>query len=401
MTTDLYTLISGYVQLRKTANTNGGEYHGPCPLCRAGDDRLMVWPNATRPGWRCRQCEKGGDAIQFLREMGYSYADACRLLEIEPSERSAPHLAIVPPAECNPPAAAWRRAAAAFVLFAQGELPKHPGALDYLRNRGLTDATIARFGLGYNPEGRASERAKWGLERDVDPKAKHPDQIWLPAGIVIPAYADDTLWKVQIRRDDVQPGSDRYKTVTGSANVLYGADSIRPGKPAMLVEGPFDAMAVAQVASDLIGVAASGTSGARRPRWYARLALASDVLISLDADDAGDAAARVWIDKLPNARRYRPAYADPAQVLQDGGDLRAWVQAGLRNEPRATVKPIHPEFVGFWQLCLARQNDHLARLRQLCAAGGYDYDATVAWIDAQPMDADAAAILDKDIARAA
>jgi len=374
--TDLYALVSSYTPLRRTAGTDGGEFHGSCPFCGRGVDRLAVWPAATRPNWWCRQCGKRGDAIQFLREMGHSYADACRMLGEPTKERAAAPM-IAPPADCEPPCAAWRTAGAAFVFYAVFQLSQAPHAVDYLHSRGLTDVTIAKFSIGYNPTSREASRAKWGLEpQDGD------DRMWIPAGIVIPSYADNALWKIQIRRDEVPEGKDRYKTVTGSANALYGADSIRPARPAVLVEGPFDAMAVSQVAGDLCGVAASGTSGARRPRWYARLALASEVLVSLDADDAGDAAAHRWLDILSNGRRWRPSYADPAQMLQDGADVRGWLKVGL-GLAELPIKPIHPELLDFWRFVVARQSTgHLDRLRALCAAQGASYDRTVEYLAA-------------------
>lgn len=227
------------------------------------------------------------------------------------------------PEACEPPAQAWRIAGAAFVLWAISQMTD--AARDYLHSRGLTDKTIAAAQFGYNPATREASRSKWGLA----PDAEYGDKFWLPPGIVIPSHIDGALWKIQIRRDEVRADQDRYKTVTGSANALYGAGSIQPGKPVVLVEGPFDAMAVSQVAGDLCGVVASGTSGARRVRWLGKLAQASEVLVSLDADNPGDHAAKYWTNALPNARRWRPYYADPAQMLQDGQDVRGWVAAGI------------------------------------------------------------------------
>ncbi len=245
------------------------------------------------------------------------------------TERPAPA-----PEACEPPCAAWRAAGGAFALFAQQQLHAAPHALDYLRGRGLTDKTIHAYGLGYNPAGRWSERAKWGIARDESKDARYPDHIWLPQGIVIPQRVDGVLWKIEIRQDNPATPEKRYKTVTNSANVLAGADSLQPGKPFMLVEGPLDWLCVAQAASDLCGVGRVGTSGARRVRWLTRLALASVVLVALDADAPGDTASKYWLDALPNARRWRPYYADPAQMAQDGADVRGWVAAGLNLQTR-------------------------------------------------------------------
>ena len=56
-----------------------GEYHGPCPFCAEGTDRLIVWADQGR--YWCRQCGQKGDAIQFLRDYyGLSYRQARRRL---------------------------------------------------------------------------------------------------------------------------------------------------------------------------------------------------------------------------------------------------------------------------------------------------------------------------------
>lgn len=370
--TDLYDLISADVDLRRTAGTHGGEFHGPCPLC-GGKDRLAVWPNAERPGWWCRQCEKGGDAIQYLRERGYTYQDACRQLGVPLEDRRARPAVIAPPVACEPPDQAWRKAASAFVFWAQSQMTD--AARTYLAGRGLTPQTVAKAQLGYNPTPCERSRSTWGL---ADENGR--STFWLPAGIVIPTYVAGVLWKIQIRRETVRDGQDRYKTVTGSSNAPLGIDNCTPGRPAMLVEGPFDCLAVQQTAGDLIGVAACGTSGARRVRWLSQLALCERVLISLDADEAGDSASRYWLNALPDSKRWRPAYADPAQMLEDGQDVRGWVLSGLDKTPRPL--PLAGVAREYWRDEARMGSPALDRLRVICRERGYDYEATIGAISA-------------------
>lgn len=376
-TTDLHSLISTTVALRKIAGTNGGEYAGPCPLCGsssapAGVDRLRVWPHATKARWWCRHCEKGGDAIQWVRELeGVGYFDACAQLKLDTTYEAAP-ATVRPPEDAEPPCEAWQAAGGAFAQYAIGEM--NVDAATYLFSRGLDERTIAQAEIGYNPVNREASRAKWGLPEDKE----YGDRFWIPAGIAIPWYVAGKLWKIQIRRDEVRGDQDRYKTLPGSANALYGVDSCRPGQPAMLVEGPFDQLAVLQVAGDVLGVAACGTSGARRPRWYGALGMCSEVLIGFDADAAGDAAAPWWLDALaPRARRWRPWLSDPSQMLQDGMDVRQWALAGLG---RAEAGPLTftGEPLAYWRDEAARGcAASLGRLRGICAAQGASYAATM------------------------
>lgn len=275
-----------------------------------------------------------------------------------------------PPVACEAPGEAWQAAASCFVDWSEQQMIHPP--LDYLCGRGLDYRTIAAARLGYNPSGWWAERDRWGLEPDGDGNTR----IWLPQGIVIPWYVGGQIWKLQIRRDTVKPDQERYKTIPGSTNALYGADSLRDGQPAMLVEGPFDALAVQQTAGDLLGVVACGTSGARRARWYALLALCSPVLVSLDADPAGDTASGAWCSILQDGKRHRPTYADPSQMLQDGADVRGWVLAGLgRQEPQAL--PLSGIPLEYWREEARLGSVALARLQRICAERGASYERTI------------------------
>ncbi|GJM43340.1 MAG: hypothetical protein DHS20C21_01820 [Gemmatimonadota bacterium] len=56
--------------LHRTSGTNGGEWHGPCPRCGGGDDRLRAWPTPATddyPRATCRQCGHPGtgDALDW------------------------------------------------------------------------------------------------------------------------------------------------------------------------------------------------------------------------------------------------------------------------------------------------------------------------------------------------
>ncbi len=96
---DLLSLISRDTPLRRTSAHAGGEYSGPCPICRqgkgrpCGTDRFKVWPQVQR--WAClgakygrSGCDRSGDAIQYLRERdGLSFREACDRLGIRKEPR--------------------------------------------------------------------------------------------------------------------------------------------------------------------------------------------------------------------------------------------------------------------------------------------------------------------------
>lgn len=278
---------------------------------------------------------------------------------------------VTAPEACDPPCAQWQATGQALVDYALGHMGEDD--YEYLRGRGLTYATIAAAQLGYNPTGRWSDRVKWGLLVESDGN----DRLWIPQGIVIPWYIGGALWRISIRKWNVKPGEKAYKTLPGSSNALYNADTLKAGQPAMLVEGVFDALSVQQEAGDLIAPVACGTSGARRMRWIARLALSEPILNSLDADAAGDDC-RYWLDALaPVARLWRPYWDDPSKMLQDGADVRAWVLAGLgKTEPQPIA--FGADATEFWRFVIERDStEHLDRLKKICSERGADYAKTV------------------------
>lgn len=73
--------------LRRVAETNGGEYHGPCPAAGCGGtDRFVCWPT-PRTGYPrawCRQCHPDPmNGVDFLMwRDGLDFPAACRRLQV-------------------------------------------------------------------------------------------------------------------------------------------------------------------------------------------------------------------------------------------------------------------------------------------------------------------------------
>lgn len=319
-----------------------------------------------------------------------------------------PALPSAPQEPVEPPPALWRSRALALHRKAESLLWSEAGnkARSYLHSRGLTDDTIRAGRLGLIPADTYDDRAKWGL--DLHDTAGRPlTRLRLSRGILIPYWFEEELWRLEVRRP-VTPADfevrDRgalpwaqqdatgkvwralcavpyarvsqladtlnldeyvvaevvqwlleqklvqspakYVTVAGSANAVWGLQSIDPARPGVLVEGVINALTIQQEAGDLVNVAALGaTTHGRRPRWVAPLMRWAGQLIALDSDlDAGkgDAAAAWWLDVLqPTALRWRPLANDPNAMLLAGHDVRGWVAAGVtelaqRDQPAPT-----------------------------------------------------------------
>jgi DNA primase len=326
---DLLSLVRRDVALTRKGMTSGGEYAGACPFCRAGRDRFIVWPAhpTGRGRWWCRRCNASGDEIDYVqRRDGVGFLDARRSLNVSPGPmpRRRPVNATRVVEE---PTAAWRARADTFVAECERALgcPDGNRTRDYLHGRGISGPAIRHARLGLNVVAKRESRTLWGLHGDRG--------VWVPRGIVLPVTgAAGALRGLQIHRAGADP---KYVTVAGGTNALYGAPRLSAAKPAILVEGAFDAIAIDQAAGDIVTpVATLSTTGARQPRWFARLSQAPLLLLCFDADEGGRAACEYWSGVFPTAHVWRPTDGDPSDMWARGGDvgLRRWVVQGLGRE---------------------------------------------------------------------
>ena len=161
---------------------HGEQCQGACPWCGEGHDRFVVWPAEGRL-W-CRVCHVTGDQATFaMRWWGLSFPEAVARLETLPKREVAE-----PPGRlCSTPEPSqeWREMHTAFIDTCERDLWSSHGrpAREYLHRRGLKDTTIraARLGLSLH-----NELGVAGISC-VD-------------GIVIPWFAEGTLWRLKIRR---------------------------------------------------------------------------------------------------------------------------------------------------------------------------------------------------------
>ncbi|HEV3089972.1 MAG TPA: DNA primase [Candidatus Cybelea sp.] len=144
---DIASFIGQYVPLRK----RGNDLVGLCPFHGEKTPSFHVHPD--KGFFKCFGCGTGGDVITFVQRLeNASFGDAVRMLaakagvELEPENPGAARVRTEREAiyEAN------RIAAAYFArMLASGA---GIAARAYCAKRGFTDATIARFALGYAPD---------------------------------------------------------------------------------------------------------------------------------------------------------------------------------------------------------------------------------------------------------
>ncbi|GAA4400694.1 CHC2 zinc finger domain-containing protein [Quisquiliibacterium transsilvanicum] len=172
---DVVDVVARHVKLRKA----GANFLGLCPFHAEKSPSFTVSP--AKQFYHCFGCGAHGSAIGFLMEhAGLSYVDAIHELAQSvglqvPDEPSAGREA----PRADPGLLELMAAAAHFYRL---RLRDSPRAIDYLKGRGLSGETAARYGIGYAPDG-------WRNLQAAVPDYGAPALV--DAGLVIESGADE------------------------------------------------------------------------------------------------------------------------------------------------------------------------------------------------------------------
>jgi DNA primase len=342
---------NGHLLKQKTAT----EYGGPCIFC-GGEDRFIVQTNKGNSGrYWCRQCKKSGDAIQYFRDFKkMSYHAACRELGIESENQtnsSPAHKIKAPPQtkQTNSVGELWKAKADEFVKRCMNNLngnyllgdgfkdwkEESEAALNWLRNkRGLSDQTIAKFGLGWNPRDYFLDLESWGLPNELNEQTGRPRTLWLPKGLVIPMSENGKIVQIKIRRFDLESSNfkERFVEVKGSAGrqMVFGSDQ----KSLVVVESELDAILITQEAGDIVTAISLGGAQKRPGLEVQRILESADIiLVALDNDEAGiQESQEWWLVNYEQAKRWKCIEGkDPTEMHMNpnGLKVRLWIEAGL------------------------------------------------------------------------
>jgi len=305
---DIVDVVGRQVKLRK----GGANWMGLCPFHGEKSPSFTVSP--TKQFYHCFGCGVHGTAIDFLMSYsGYGFVDAVRELSQELG------LSVPSEAGVRDPAAEASRARAPDLIetlqkaakFYSARLRDAPQAITYLKNRGVSGATAARFRLGYAPGGwRALEGAF----------ADYGDDCLVEGGLVIasdaaaegqPArrydrFRDRVMFPIRNPRGQVigfggrvlGQGEPKYLNspetpLFSKGRSLYGLyearDAIRQHNAVVVVEGYMDVVMLAQNGVEN----AVATLGTATPADHVRLLarLVDRITFSFDGDKAGRKAA--------------------------------------------------------------------------------------------------------------
>ena len=215
--TPLQAVIGRRVRLTKS----GRNWKGCCPFHGEKTPSFYVYEDH----FHCFGCGVHGDAVSFvMQSQGASFPEAVNQLAAEagldvpkptPQAAEAERRRLDLHGVLEAAAAAYRRR-----LF----LPEGARALAYLRGRGLSEETIAAFGLGWSGEGRGALAAE--LAREEVPQA-----MLLAAGLMRPGDGDRPAYDLFFNRV-MFPIRDRQ-----GRTISFGGRILGDGQP-KYVNGP-------------------------------------------------------------------------------------------------------------------------------------------------------------------
>lgn len=310
---DVVQLVGEYVKLTKA----GRNYKGLCPFHGEKTPSFMVNPELQI--YKCFGCGEGGDVYAFVQKMeGVEFGEALKIL----AKRSGVTLLSYIPTKGEQEREKLLQANDLAVDYYHYLLTKHElgsEAKKYLSKRGISDELVLRYRLGFAPDGwdylikflgdkkgfKLTELERAGLvvagkgydrfrNRIMFPLCNHRGQAVGFAGRVMPG-ADEKSGGKYVNT----PETELYH----KGDLLYGLDlnkaQIKASGFAVIVEGELDSMASFQAGvENVVAIKGSALTG-RQVELLKRYT--DTIVLALDADLAGDMAARRGIEMAEKA----------------------------------------------------------------------------------------------------
>ena len=347
---DIVEVVGRVVKLRKA----GANYLGLCPFHGEKSPSFTVSP--SKQFYHCFGCGAHGSAIGFLMEQaGLSYVDAIGDLArsqglVVPQEGGQPNSRPRDPDVLESLSAAAR--------FYKLRLKDSLQAIEYLKGRGVSGETAARFAMGYAPEGWRGLQAavpdyfadsllEAGLVIEPEDAAREPGAEEAPrsdgpARRRYDRFRDRIMFPIRNPRGQVigfggrvmGAGEPKYLNspetpVFSKGRELYGLfegrDAIRTSGFVLVVEGYMDVVMLAQHG---VGNAVATLGTATTAQHVQKLLRIADRLVfAFDGDAAGKRAAwRALEACLPHASDTRridflflPTEHDPDSFVREHG----------------------------------------------------------------------------------
>lgn len=332
---DIVDVISGYVRLTKKGST----YFGLCPFHNEKTPSFSVSPNKQM--YYCFGCGAGGNVITFLMEYeNYTFPEALEVLanrigvELPKQELSAEQKRASDKKarllEANKEAAKY------FYTLLRSE--RGSRAHEYFKNRGLSEKTLQKFGLGYSDKysddlyrylrtkGYEDELLKDSGLVSIDEQRGGYDKFWNRAMFPIMDVRGKVIGFGGRVMGDGEPKylNSRETILFDKGRNLYGLNYAKRSRSnaIILCEGYMDVISLHQ-AGFTNTVAPLGTAFTPNQAMLLKR-YTNEVILSFDSDGAGiKAALRALPILRQNGLRGRvlsmKPYKDPDELIKAEG----------------------------------------------------------------------------------
>jgi DNA primase len=299
------------VQARTPLQRSGRNYKGLCPFHGEKTPSFVVFPETQ--SYHCFGCGANGDIFAFVMNTeGLEFRDALARLARQAGVQIAPRDEGEAAADRQRERLYEACAAAALYyhnLLLRSSAEGAKAARAYAQERGLTEATMARFGVGYAPD-------SWDATANYLRERGFSNAELLEAGLIIEREGENAGYFDRFRNRLVFPIRDLRGHTTGfgaralddrppkymnspqtpiydKSATLYGIDqasaAIKAAQCAVIVEGYMDVLIAHQTGHANV-VGASGTALTDKQATILKKS-ARRIVLALDADSAGDLAA--------------------------------------------------------------------------------------------------------------
>jgi DNA primase len=303
-TADIVEVVGDFVTLKK----RGANMIACCPFHNEKTPSFSVSP--SKGIYKCFGCGQGGDSVRFVMELeGLSYPDALKWLakkyNIEIVEREVTNEDIAAQNEKESLYIALEYAEKTFIDYLLKSEDGQSVGMSYYKERGFSNLTIEKFGLGFTPDQKTFFYQK-------AQKAGFSDEILIKAGLINKKENGDIVdrfrgrvifpihnvagkpiaFGARILKTD--PKAPKYinspeTEIYIKSNIVYGIaqakKSIKVLDNCFLVEGYTDVVSMHQAGIENV-VASSGTSlTTNQVRLIKRFT--NNITVLYDGDAAG------------------------------------------------------------------------------------------------------------------
>lgn len=356
-------VISDFVSLKK----KGVNYMACCPFHSEKTPSFVVSP--AKGLFKCFGCGKGGNAVTFVMEHEkLTYAEALKWvakkygITVEEREESPEEKERNNNRESMMVVNAW--ASDYFVEQMYGTDEGLSVARSYFASRGLTDATIKRFGLGYCPESRAS-RDKDTMTRAAL-AAGYKEQYLIDTGLTIKrengSYYDRFCGRVMFPIHTISgrvtafsgralqsdnkakylnsPESEVYSKSNNLYGIYFAKGAITKENHCILVEGNIDVVQLHQKGIENV-VAPLGTAlTTEQVKLISRFT--PNITLLFDGDKAGVKAALKGVDLV-----LKEGLNVRVVVLPEGEDPDSYARTHTADQIRDYIAANQKDFISF------------------------------------------------------